>query len=117
MKEPQKTMLTLGGRIWTRTKALVVEMIVSMKQSASDTVLRADARNRLCFISGRRFADVCFDIVRAEHNTYGIDTELCRMNDAYDLIVLGIDETDVLEALENQSEHAILSIMRCAHVR
>ncbi|MDD3029792.1 MAG: hypothetical protein PHS57_05890 [Alphaproteobacteria bacterium] len=92
--------------------ALIKEAFEYSAKKLDEAARRAEVRNMLATVSSRRFSDACFYEVRAENNTYGVDGEILRMKAAYELIEAGMDEYDVLQALENHNEGIALSVQR-----
>ena len=64
----------------------------------------AEIRDQITGIYDGDFACRCYEIVRADHNTYGLVTEAYRRIRAFELLCRGIDEGTIYMLLEMQIE-------------
>lgn len=66
----------------------------------------------LTAVTSAEFAQQCYKTLKADANVYGYDVELCHMKSARRLILRGVSEAHVLEALQNREEHLIEAMLR-----
>ena len=64
---------------------------------------------------GKKDAQEIFDEVDAEHNTYTVDVEICRLLDIERLVVNGIPVKDIKTLVSYKVEEAALSALTPAY--
>lgn len=63
-------------------------------------------------VSSNEYSEKIKNIIKAEHNTYGIRQEIFRAETVLDLLKMGVDQGSVLRDTENQKEDFALSCIR-----
>lgn len=63
-------------------------------------VAREEEKSKIARITSEDFAGRMFDLLRAEHNQYGVDYEILLMCRACNLLLEGIDPEEVLQIMD-----------------
>lgn len=62
----------------------------------------------IALLSSNEFSEKIRNIVKAEHNVYGIETEMHRLDNILQILKTGTDQKNLIEIVEQQKEEMFL---------
>lgn len=86
-----------------------------LSKQAYNVTEKNHIKARIESLVGKKDAQEIFDEVDAEHNTYTVDAEICRLLDIERLVVIGIPVKDIKTLVSYKVEEAALSALTPAY--
>lgn len=86
-----------------------------LSKQAYNVTEKNHIKARIEALVGKKDAQEIFDEVDAEHNTYTVDVEICRLLDIERLVVNGIPVKDIKTLVSYKVEEAALSALTPAY--
>lgn len=66
----------------------------------------------IAVLSSNEFSDKIREVIRAEHNVYGIGIEAGRASDVLELLKAGASQDAILYDVQNQQEHLSVALIK-----